>query len=398
MELVDDENKSTKHQSIIESLKKGYFTSARLLIETNSCDFNEASKIEISPKMANSIFRIQSFQYPVSGRTPLMYCSLIEDDTWSYSLAQMLVEKGASLSLKDNNGLNALMYACLYQRIKLVSLFLNAMGDFNILDCDSLGNTALHLASLGRNQAICNLLVEKCLKYNINETPKNKAGIVPIQICQQNRHDRCVSLINTISTKVNKNVITSAHLYLFNSNSSANQILSNQNETFDPFLIPILEPYKLVYLSKELMIKKSCLNQKSINKKVDLLQKRSKTAQFKLNTIEKEPRLSNRSLDNLPKVNSAKYKNSHKKNESFSIGWRNNVNHIFDIYEWSLSDSYRKSCGYVPTYLEQLGFMKQLLHQNSTSNQSRKSVVTKTNSKMTMNMSRRTSHISFTQN
>ena len=75
------------------------------------------------------------------GRTPLMLCSLIEDPAWSYSIAQNLIEKGADLALKDSNGYNALMYACLYEVTHIIELFLNAPSDYNLLNTDTYGNT-----------------------------------------------------------------------------------------------------------------------------------------------------------------------------------------------------------------------------------------------------------------
>lgn len=85
----------------------------------------------------------------IIGRTALMLCSLIENDTWAYNIAQMLLERGASLDSKDSNGHNPIMYACIYQRSNLLKLFLNNVGDYGLLKKDRLGNTVFHLASLG---------------------------------------------------------------------------------------------------------------------------------------------------------------------------------------------------------------------------------------------------------
>ena len=43
-----------------------------------------------------------------------MFCAIIVDETWAYEIAKNLLEKGAKLGLKDPNGLNALMYACIH--------------------------------------------------------------------------------------------------------------------------------------------------------------------------------------------------------------------------------------------------------------------------------------------
>ena len=84
------------------------------------------------------------------GRTALMLCSLIEDSVWALNIAQCLLERGASIvDVTDSNGHNALMYACIYQRVELLECFLNIVGDYGLLYKDRFGNNVFHLASLG---------------------------------------------------------------------------------------------------------------------------------------------------------------------------------------------------------------------------------------------------------
>ena len=99
---------------------------------------------------------IQLKPQKIIGRTALMLCSLIENDTWAYNIAQMLLERGASLDAIDSNGHNPLMYACIYQRSNLIQLFLNNVGDYGLLKKDRMGNTVFHLASLGVYYSIIN--------------------------------------------------------------------------------------------------------------------------------------------------------------------------------------------------------------------------------------------------
>ena len=131
----------------------------------------------------------------ITGRTPLMLCSLIEDDSWSYGIAQNLIEKGASMRIKDSNEQNSLMYACLYERAKLLDLFLNAPSDYDLLSKDKYGNTAFHLASIGQNEQSCSILHQMCLKFNIDprkKLVKNHEGHTPYDLCKLNGHTNCV--------------------------------------------------------------------------------------------------------------------------------------------------------------------------------------------------------------
>ena len=130
-----------------------------------------------------------------AGRTALQLCSLVEDDTWSYGIAQMLIEKGASLDAADPNGHNALMYACIYERAKLLQLFLDVSGDYALLRRDRQGNTVFHLASLSENEFNCEILHAAYLKYKndpMRILVKNKMGHTPYQLCKLNAHENCL--------------------------------------------------------------------------------------------------------------------------------------------------------------------------------------------------------------
>jgi hypothetical protein len=129
------------------------------------------------------------------GRTPLMLCARIEDESWSYGLAQNLIEKGAKLGLRDSYGYSALMYACFYERTSMLHLFLNAPDDYSILCKDKFGNTAFHLASLGKKQKTCALMHKIAKKFNIDvfaQIGKNYFGHTPYDLCKMNGHSSCM--------------------------------------------------------------------------------------------------------------------------------------------------------------------------------------------------------------
>lgn len=74
-----------KHFNVPFAVQHGYFRCVRYLLELSS-DPNE---------------RDQQL------RTPLILCSYVENDRWSLSLAQNLLEKGAKIALGDHARRNA---------------------------------------------------------------------------------------------------------------------------------------------------------------------------------------------------------------------------------------------------------------------------------------------------
>ena len=90
----------TMETSIVSAILKGYFQQVRFLVETG-CDVNERDALR---------------------RTPLMTCALVGDESWSVGLARVLIEHGASGSIRDKHGLNAFHHACIYQRLPLAKV------------------------------------------------------------------------------------------------------------------------------------------------------------------------------------------------------------------------------------------------------------------------------------
>ena len=225
MPKIDENNNLEKERkrklSIIQTIRRGFFTHVRHLLENIKADPNELFKANIpqplssflapvisnanspnGPPVVSNLSLINGSIYSFHGRTPLMFCASIEDETWAYGIAQNLLEKGAKLGLKDPNGLNALMYACIHAKESLVNLYLNALGDFHLLSVDNFGNTALHIASLGHNESICKTLCDVCVKYDINpytDIPKNKLGHTTFDLCFVNGHKSCMENYNKIN-------------------------------------------------------------------------------------------------------------------------------------------------------------------------------------------------------
>ncbi len=74
-----------KYFNVPFAVQNGYFRCVRYLLELNYDPNERDSQL----------------------RTPLILCSYIENDRWSLSLAQNLLEKGAKIALEDHARRNA---------------------------------------------------------------------------------------------------------------------------------------------------------------------------------------------------------------------------------------------------------------------------------------------------
>ena len=127
-------------------------------------------------------------------RTPLINCALIEDEKWGAGLARLLLEKGARISLRDRRGLNALHYACVYDRPMIVEVYLNAL-DFELTLVDKFGNTALHYAANIGSLDICKLLVDVYKRYFLDIDIGNRRGETPLIMAWKAGHFECGNLL-----------------------------------------------------------------------------------------------------------------------------------------------------------------------------------------------------------
>ncbi|CAF2523307.1 unnamed protein product [Rotaria sp. Silwood2] len=128
-------------------------------------------------------------------RTPLILCSYVENDRWSLSLAQNLLEKGAKVALEDHARRNALHHACALQRINLVQLYLSCV-DFNLEARDCEGNTCLHYVAITGNCEIAELLIKSADKMDIRlDQYVNRDGCSAAVLALKYGHIECANQI-----------------------------------------------------------------------------------------------------------------------------------------------------------------------------------------------------------
>ncbi|XP_046372490.2 ankyrin repeat domain-containing protein 50-like [Haliotis rufescens] len=130
----------------------------------------------------------------VDGKTPLMLCALMEPESWGTGIARHLIENGADLKLRDKAGLNALHYACIYERDALTKVFLHAI-DFDLNQADKHGNTALHYCVQSGNVEMVKLLVEHLQRYGLSLEMENRAGVSARSLAQKLPWMECVQLL-----------------------------------------------------------------------------------------------------------------------------------------------------------------------------------------------------------
>ena len=128
------------------------------------------------------------------GRTPLMSCALVEEESWGVGLARLLLEKGASLQLIDKHGLNATQYACIYEKPGLVKTFIRA-ADFNLNHRDRFGNTALHYSVTNGNINITEMITNSLLRYKQSVDVKNMVGVTPLLQAWRSGNVDCARLL-----------------------------------------------------------------------------------------------------------------------------------------------------------------------------------------------------------
>lgn len=165
-------SRNTEPMSLIDIIKNGYFQQVRFLVDHGeNLDQRDSEK-----------------------RTALMLCSFIEPEVWGVGICRLLIENGEKLYCRDMYGLNAFHYACIYERVELARVFLKAI-DFDLVQGDKLGNTALHYAVKAGNSAIVRMIVQAYVKYRIRFDKTNNDGLTALEEAYKQNNRKCVRII-----------------------------------------------------------------------------------------------------------------------------------------------------------------------------------------------------------
>ena len=134
-----------------------------------------------------------------SRRTPIILCAFMEPAEWGASLAMTLIEHGVRGGHRDKYARNALHYACIYEREKLVTILLRA-SDFNLNHQDKTGNTALHYAVMSGNVNITQMLTKSYQKYKLDVSKVNSRGRSALEEAYHVGHGACAHSIEQLIT------------------------------------------------------------------------------------------------------------------------------------------------------------------------------------------------------
>lgn len=127
-------------------------------------------------------------------RTPIMEVCFLDDEERGFGLAKMLLENGAKLDFQDEQGLNALSYACILKRKKLVNLFLQFV-DYNLNATDQDANTALFHAITVGDLSIVKTIVKKLKYYGLSVDTLNNKGETPLIHALKIGHAQCADVL-----------------------------------------------------------------------------------------------------------------------------------------------------------------------------------------------------------
>ena len=120
-------------------------------------------------------------------RTPLIELTFLERETVATRLCKRFLLAGARPDLKDVNGRNALHWACLRGRERLVEIFVNNWEEYDINAQDDQGNTALSLAVISSNENIVSRLIKFLTRYRLSVDVANKNGETPLILASKSR-------------------------------------------------------------------------------------------------------------------------------------------------------------------------------------------------------------------
>ena len=126
-----------------------------------------------------------------TGRTCLIMLCFAKDEAKTVKMAKILIHHGSKIDVSDPKGMNALHYACKYNKEGLVELFLNFTDDYDLLAQDLEGNCCLHYGGSSGNFHIVEMLINMANKYKMNTNVVNKNNETPRLLALKYGHMIC---------------------------------------------------------------------------------------------------------------------------------------------------------------------------------------------------------------
>lgn len=113
------------------------------------------------------------------GRTPLHLAVLSDQERYGYRVARLLLHASADVNATDAQQQTPLIYACLLNRPKLVTLFLRTKSiDWRLVDHD--GFAIIHHAAASSSTEILKSVVHEMKLIGLSADCKTEMGYTPL--------------------------------------------------------------------------------------------------------------------------------------------------------------------------------------------------------------------------
>uniref|UniRef100_A0A8C2A097 Uncharacterized LOC109082800 n=1 Tax=Cyprinus carpio TaxID=7962 RepID=A0A8C2A097_CYPCA len=134
-----------------------------------------------------------------NGRTLLMHAVCLQEHATRSKFTQLLLEKGADVSARDDHGRTALSLACEHGHLDSVKLLVQFNADPELTD--TWGNSALMYAACGGHSQVLEFLIRAFKKLGLRLDRTNHAGHSAIQVADFFGHNQCVQTLNACGKK-----------------------------------------------------------------------------------------------------------------------------------------------------------------------------------------------------
>ncbi|XP_059375549.1 ankyrin repeat domain-containing protein 29-like [Carassius carassius] len=135
-----------------------------------------------------------------NGRTLLMHAVCLQEHATRSKFTQLLLDKGADVTARDDHGRTALSLACEHGHLDSVKLLVQFNADPELTDM--WGNNALMYAACGGHSQILEFLIRAFKKLGLRLDRTNHAGHSAIQVADYFGHNQCVQTLNGCGKKI----------------------------------------------------------------------------------------------------------------------------------------------------------------------------------------------------
>lgn len=134
-----------------------------------------------------------------SSRTPLMCAVCLQEHNTRSKFTQLLLEKGADVNSRDENGRTALSLACEHGHLDVVKLLVQFNANPELTD--TWGNSALTYAAYGGHSHVLDFLIRAFKRLGLRLDHTNHAGHTAMQVAEYLGHANCVQVLSIAGRK-----------------------------------------------------------------------------------------------------------------------------------------------------------------------------------------------------